>query len=64
MKSIHGEATIVYESEYGVPYITGTTNEAVSYALGFSHAADRLYDLQLKRSFIYGRLSEVTFFGG
>ena len=42
-----------------MPYINGTTNEAVIYALGFAHAADRLYDLQFKRAYAYGELSEV-----
>ena len=57
--SPYGYAQIIYESSYGVPYITGVTNEAASYALGFAHAADRLYDLQLRRAFAAGRLAEV-----
>ena len=57
--SPYGYSQIIYESSYGVPYITGSSNEAVSYALGFAHAADRLYDLQLRRALATGRLSEV-----
>ncbi len=61
LSTIRGEATIIYESEYGIPYINGTTNEAVAYALGYAHAEDRLYDLQLKRALAAGRVSEVLF---
>ena len=59
LSTINGEATILYEYDYEMPYINGTTNEAVIYALGFAHAADRLYDLQFKRAYAYGELSQV-----
>ncbi len=61
LSTIHGAATIVYESEYSIPYINGTTNEAVAYALGYAQAENRLYDLQLKRAVSSGRVAEVIF---
>jgi len=59
VSSIHGEAKIVFDDEYGVPYVTGSTNEAVWFGLGFAHASDRLWDLQLKRYLTAGRACEV-----
>lgn len=39
--------------------ISGSTNQAVYYALGYAHAADRLYDMQFKRALANGKASEV-----
>lgn len=58
--SRYGEAEIIFDHEYGVPYVKGSTKEAVFYAQGFAHASDRLYELQLKRMRAAGRLSEVS----
>ena len=57
-KNIYGSSTIVYENTYGIPYISGTTNQAIAFAIGFSHAADRLYDLNFHRAMASGELSE------
>ena len=57
----HGRATIIYDSEYGIPYINGTSNNAVSYAMGYAHAEDRLYHLNVRRALMKGRLAEVIF---
>ena len=62
--SKYGEAKIVYSEPYGIPYITGATNEAIYYAQGFAHASDRLYELQLKRAMASGRVSEMFGSGG
>ena len=59
LPTINGKATIVFEREHEMPYISGTTKDAVAYALGFVHAADRLYDMNIRRASAYGRLSEV-----
>ena len=58
--AISGSATIQYKDPYTIPYITGNTREAVYFALGFAHAADRLFALHLYRASAYGRLSEVN----
>lgn len=59
VSSLYGESTIKYESSSGIPYIAGNTNESVFFALGYAHAADRLYDMAFKRALARGRLSEV-----
>jgi len=55
---MYGDAYITYENTYGVPYISGTTNESIAFAIGYSHAMDRLYDLNFHRAMAAGRLSE------
>jgi len=57
--TVSGPVTIVYKDSYSIPYINGTTRESVYFALGFSHAVDRLFSLYLHRATAYGRLSEV-----
>eukprot|EP00826_Nyctotherus_ovalis_P066488 TRINITY_DN982_c0_g1_i21.p1 TRINITY_DN982_c0_g1~~TRINITY_DN982_c0_g1_i21.p1 ORF type:complete len:791 (+),score=165.29 TRINITY_DN982_c0_g1_i21:152-2524(+) len=57
-KNIYGEAYITYDGTYGIPYISGTTNNAIAFAIGYSQAADRLYDLSLHRAMAAGRLAE------
>jgi len=42
----------------GVPHIFGTSDTDVFYALGFSHAQDRLWQMTLLRRTAQGRLSE------
>ncbi len=59
LSTIKGDATVKYVGDHSIPYITGSTKEAVMFAVGFAHAADRLYDLQLKRAMAAGRLAEV-----
>jgi len=59
LKTINGKADILYEELYGIPYISGKSKEDIFYALGFSHAADRLFSLNLNRAVAYGTLSEV-----
>jgi len=62
INSIYGSITIVFDKEYGIPYINGTTDEAVYFGLGFAQASDRFYDLQIRRILFNGRLSEVLFY--
>lgn len=57
--SSYGKTTIIFDSEYGIPYVTGSTNEAVFYGQGLVHASDKLYEMHLKRCLGAGRLSEV-----
>lgn len=60
LTSIKGDATIRFDEEYSIPYITGTTREAVVFAMGYMHAMDRLYDLSMKRAFAYGTLASIS----
>lgn len=43
----------------GVPHIEGTSMADVSFALGFVHAQDRLWQMEMNRRIGAGRLSEV-----
>jgi penicillin amidase len=61
VNSVYGDTTIIFDEEYGIPYINGTTDEAVYFGLGFAQASDRLYDLQIRRAMLTGRLAEVLF---
>eukprot|EP00826_Nyctotherus_ovalis_P047063 TRINITY_DN5368_c0_g1_i9.p1 TRINITY_DN5368_c0_g1~~TRINITY_DN5368_c0_g1_i9.p1 ORF type:complete len:516 (+),score=126.56 TRINITY_DN5368_c0_g1_i9:205-1752(+) len=60
LTSIKGNATIRFDEKYSIPYITGTTREAVVFAMGYVHAMDRLYDLSMKRAFAYGTLASIS----
>ena len=51
-------ATITRDRE-GVPHITAATLEDVHFALGFAHAQDRLWQMELQRRAVAGRLSEL-----
>ncbi len=52
------EVTIIRD-EYGVPHITGETEEALFYAQGFAHARDRLYQMETYWRAGSGRLAEI-----
>ncbi len=43
----------------GVPHITGRSIEDVHFAMGFAHAQDRLWQMELQRRAVAGRLSEL-----
>ncbi|MEM9482198.1 MAG: penicillin acylase family protein [Cyanobacteria bacterium P01_F01_bin.116] len=43
----------------GTVYIDATTDEDAYFAIGFSHAQDRLWQLELQRRMVRGELSEV-----
>ena len=49
----------VYYDEYGIPHIYGKTNEDAFRALGYVHAQDRLWQMELLRRVAKGQLSEV-----
>ena len=51
-------ATITRDRD-GVPHITARTQEDIHFALGFAHAQDRLWQMELQRRTVAGRLSEV-----
>ncbi len=65
--------TTVYFDEYGVPHIYATTQKDAVTALGYVHAQDRLWQMEVMRRIAPGRLSEIfgskalpndTFFAG
>jgi len=51
-------ATVVIDS-YGVPHIFAESEKDVSYVIGYLHAHDRLFQMDLQRRLVEGRLSEV-----
>jgi len=55
---LEGDVEIFYD-EYGVPYIYGDDYLDIAYALGFLHARDRLFQMDIMRRIGQGRLSEL-----
>lgn len=55
---IKAPVTIVRDV-YGIPTIEGSNEEDVMFALGYAHAQDRLWQMEVKRRMATGHLSEV-----
>ncbi len=55
---LSGDAVIVRD-EYGVPHIFGETESEVYFAMGFAHAQDRFFQMDLIRRSVHGRLAEL-----
>ena len=49
----------IYFDHFGVPHIYAENEEDLYYALGFVHAQDRLFQMELLRRVGGGRLSEI-----
>jgi penicillin amidase len=64
VKGIHDKVKIVRD-RYGVPHISSLTegsrkhDEDVYFALGFVHAQDRIWQMEIRRKAMQGRLSEL-----
>jgi len=58
LRNISKETT-VYFDEYGVPHIYATTQKDAMITLGYVHAQDRLWQMELMRRIAPGRLSEI-----
>jgi penicillin amidase len=58
LKNIQKE-TIVYFDEFGVPHIYADNSKDAMEALGYVHAQDRLWQMELMRRIAPGRLSEI-----
>lgn len=72
LKNLQKETT-VYFDEYGVPHIYADSEKDAMTALGYVHAQERLWQMELLRRIAPGRLSEIfgsvalkndTFFSG
>ncbi len=59
VSSPYGEAAVTYD-DYHVPHVEADDEEAAYYAVGFVHAADRLFEMDLVRRLMDGRLSEAV----
>lgn len=58
LKNIQKETT-VYFDEFGIPHIYATNSKDAMMALGYVHAQDRLWQMELMRRIAPGRLSEI-----
>ncbi|HET7411981.1 MAG TPA: penicillin acylase family protein [Pararhizobium sp.] len=54
----------VDRDKYGVPHITAQDDHDAAFALGFVHAQDRLFEMDLLRRYGEGRISEFAGKGG
>ena len=67
LPQVNGKVTVaglsgaveIVRDRYGVPYIYGKTDHDAFFALGYVHAQDRLWQMELQRRIGAGRLSEV-----
>ncbi|WP_196137569.1 penicillin acylase family protein [Aliikangiella sp. G2MR2-5] len=58
VKGISSQVTI-QRDDFGVVYLNGKNKNDVYFAMGYAHAQDRLWQLELQRRISQGRLSEV-----
>jgi penicillin G amidase len=58
IKGIKSEVKI-YSDDYGVPHIISSNDEDMYFALGYMHAHDRLWQMDLTRRVAEGKLSEI-----
>ncbi len=49
----------IYRDEWGIPHIYASYENDMSFALGYVHAQDRLFQMDLARRQVRGKLSEV-----
>lgn len=49
----------IYSDDYGVPHIIASSDEDMYFALGYMHAQDRLWQMDLTRRVAEGKLSEI-----
>jgi penicillin amidase len=54
----HGDIGIARDDN-GVPLITAANDEDAAFGLGFAHAQDRLFQMELQRRYGAGRLAEI-----
>ncbi|SFK64097.1 penicillin amidase [Halogranum rubrum] len=59
VSSPHGEATVTYD-DYHVPHIEADDEAAAYFAVGYTQAADRLFEMDLIRRLMDGRLAAAV----
>jgi penicillin amidase len=55
-----GAAVEILRDRYGIPHIFARSMEDASFALGFVHAQDRLWQMEVSRRIAAGRLAEIV----
>jgi penicillin amidase len=58
LQGLHNKVEVLYD-DYGVPHIYAQNDEDAYFALGYVHAQDRLFQMEMLRRAAAGRLSEV-----
>lgn len=58
LEGLKSEVEVLYDN-YGVPHIYAQNEEDAYYALGYVHAQDRLFQMEMIRRAAGGRLSEI-----
>jgi penicillin amidase len=58
VRGLRGPVTISRDRD-GVPLITADSDEDAAFALGYVHAQDRLFQMELQRRYGAGRLAEI-----
>jgi penicillin amidase len=58
VRGLKGEVRIERDAD-GVPLISAANDEDAAFGLGFVHAQDRLFQMELQRRYAAGRLAEV-----
>ena len=58
LKGLHQKVSIIFDF-YGVPHIYASNEEDSYFALGYVHAQDRLFQMEMIRRVATGRLSEL-----
>ncbi len=58
LKGLKNEVEVLYDA-YGVPHIYASNDEDAYFALGYVHAQDRLFQMEMLRRAADGRLAEI-----
>ncbi|WP_340613269.1 penicillin acylase family protein [Xenorhabdus thailandensis] len=60
-KKVYGlqKEVTIKRDRYGIPAIHAATDEDAFFALGYVHAQDRLWQMEINRRLASGRLSEI-----
>ncbi|MHA1467020.1 MAG: penicillin acylase family protein [Promethearchaeota archaeon] len=53
------DEVIVYRDEWGIPHIYAESEDDLFFALGYIHAQDRLFFMDMANRFLQGELSEI-----
>ncbi len=54
------ESVLIKRNDYGIPLIEANSFPDVLFAIGFLHASDRLFQMELSRRNAFGQLSEIV----
>lgn len=53
------EPVEIVRDRYAIPHIAAKSYEDAAFALGYAHAQDRMWQMEMSRRFVQGRLSEL-----